>query len=70
MSYIAEYLWIDGTKPSAKIRSKAKVIAGNGKTISTAEKISISRDPLKSPEVLLISLIILFNNILNSFIND
>ena len=28
MSYIAEYLWIDGTKPSAKIRSKAKVIAG------------------------------------------
>jgi len=31
MSYIAEYLWIDGTKPSAKIRSKAKVIADSEK---------------------------------------
>ena len=31
MSYIAEYLWIDGTKPSAKIRSKAKVIADSDK---------------------------------------
>ncbi len=31
MSYIAEYLWIDGTKPSAKIRSKAKVISDSEK---------------------------------------
>jgi glutamine synthetase len=26
MSYIAEYIWIDGTKPTAKLRSKAKVM--------------------------------------------
>jgi glutamine synthetase len=26
MSYIAEYIWIDGTKPTAKLRSKAKVV--------------------------------------------
>ena len=27
MSYIAEYIWIDGTKPTAKLRSKARVFA-------------------------------------------
>lgn len=27
MSYIAEYIWVDGTKPTAKLRSKAKVVA-------------------------------------------
>ena len=26
MSYIAEYIWVDGTKPTAKLRSKAKVV--------------------------------------------
>lgn len=26
MSYIAEYIWIDGTKPTAKLRSKARVL--------------------------------------------
>ncbi len=27
MSYKAEYLWIDGQKPTAKMRSKGKVVA-------------------------------------------
>src|ERR1044072_6420369 len=27
MSYKAEYIWIDGTQPTAKVRSKTKVIA-------------------------------------------
>ena len=27
MAYIAEYIWIDGTEPSAKLRSKAQVLA-------------------------------------------
>ena len=27
MSYLAEYIWIDGTKPTAKLRSKTKVVA-------------------------------------------
>ncbi len=27
MSYIAEYIWVDGTEPTAKLRSKAKVVA-------------------------------------------
>ena len=27
MAYIAEYIWIDGTEPTAKLRSKAQVIA-------------------------------------------
>ena len=27
MSYLAEYIWIDGTEPTAKLRSKTKVIA-------------------------------------------
>jgi glutamine synthetase len=26
MSYLAEYIWIDGTKPTSKLRSKAKVV--------------------------------------------
>lgn len=26
MSYIAEYIWVDGTKPAAKLRSKAKIM--------------------------------------------
>ncbi len=26
MSYIAEYIWVDGTEPTAKLRSKAKVV--------------------------------------------
>ena len=30
MAYIAEYIWIDGTEPTAKLRSKAQVIE-NGK---------------------------------------
>ena len=29
MAYIAEYIWIDGTEPSAKLRSKAQVLADN-----------------------------------------
>jgi len=28
MDYIAEYIWIDGTQPTAKLRSKAQVLAG------------------------------------------
>jgi glutamine synthetase len=27
MSYIVEYIWVDGTEPTAKLRSKAKVVA-------------------------------------------
>src|ERR1043165_8180620 len=27
MAYKAEYIWIDGTEPTAKLRSKTKVIA-------------------------------------------
>ena len=27
MSYKAEYIWVDGQKPTAKLRSKGKVIA-------------------------------------------
>ena len=27
MSYRAEYIWIDGTEPTSKLRSKTKVIA-------------------------------------------
>ena len=27
MSYIAEYIWIDGSEPTAKLRSKARVFA-------------------------------------------
>ena len=27
MAYIAEYIWTDGTEPTAKLRSKAQVIA-------------------------------------------
>jgi len=27
MSYIAEYIWVDGTKPTPKLRSKARVLA-------------------------------------------
>jgi glutamine synthetase len=30
MSYKAEYIWIDGTKPTAKLRSKTKIITGDG----------------------------------------
>mgnify|MGYP003334120980 CR=1 FL=1 len=26
MAYRAEYIWIDGTEPTAKIRSKTKII--------------------------------------------
>ena len=29
MPYIAEYIWIDGTEPTAKLRSKAQVLADN-----------------------------------------
>jgi glutamine synthetase len=31
LSYQAEYIWIDGTKPTAKLRSKTKIVA-DGKT--------------------------------------
>ena len=31
MSYQAEYIWIDGTEPTAKLRSKTKIVA-DGKT--------------------------------------
>lgn len=27
MSYKAEYIWIDGTEPTAKLRSKTKILA-------------------------------------------
>ena len=27
MAYIAEYIWTDGTEPTAKLRSKAQVLA-------------------------------------------
>ena len=27
MSYKAEYIWIDGTSPTAKLRSKTKIVA-------------------------------------------
>jgi hypothetical protein len=29
MAYKAEYIWIDGTEPTAKLRSKTKVRAGD-----------------------------------------
>jgi glutamine synthetase len=29
MTYLAEYIWIDGTEPTAKLRSKTKVLTGN-----------------------------------------
>src|SRR5438874_3673295 len=28
MTYRAEYIWIDGTEPTAKLRSKTKVLTG------------------------------------------
>src|SRR5205085_11772622 len=28
MTYLAEYIWIDGTEPTAKLRSKTKVLTG------------------------------------------
>ena len=31
MAYIAEYIWIDGTEPTAKLRSKAKVFSDEEK---------------------------------------
>ncbi len=30
MTYRAEYLWIDGTEPTAEIRSKTKIIPDGG----------------------------------------
>ncbi|CAM5477998.1 hypothetical protein STANM309S_05897 [Streptomyces tanashiensis] len=30
MTFKAEYIWIDGTEPTAKLRSKTKIIAGEG----------------------------------------
>ncbi|MEY2464132.1 MAG: glutamine synthetase [Acidimicrobiaceae bacterium] len=30
MTYKAEYIWIDGTEPTAKLRSKTKIITGKG----------------------------------------
>ena len=27
MSYKAEYIWIDGTEPTARLRSKTKILA-------------------------------------------
>ena len=27
MSYKAEYIWIDGTEPTARVRSKTKILA-------------------------------------------
>jgi glutamine synthetase len=27
MAYKAEYIWIDGTEPTAKLRSKTKILA-------------------------------------------
>ena len=32
MAYKAEYIWIDGTEPTAKLRSKTKIIADGGST--------------------------------------
>ncbi|MFE4718694.1 glutamine synthetase beta-grasp domain-containing protein, partial [Streptomyces sp. NPDC056728] len=29
MTFKAEYIWIDGTQPTAKLRSKTKIIAGS-----------------------------------------
>ena len=29
MTFKAEYIWIDGTEPTAKLRSKAKIMAGS-----------------------------------------
>ena len=29
MTYKAEYIWIDGTEPTAKLRSKTKIMSGN-----------------------------------------
>ena len=33
MSYRAEYIWIDGQKPTAKLRSKTKVLASPAKNL-------------------------------------
>src|SRR3954462_1296926 len=30
VTYKAEYIWIDGTEPTAKLRSKTKIITGKG----------------------------------------
>ena len=30
MVYKAEYIWIDGTEPTPKLRSKTKIITGGG----------------------------------------
>jgi len=39
MTYLAEYIWIDGTEPTAKLRSKTKVI--DGKPSSGPDKLPI-----------------------------
>ena len=31
MSYQAEYIWIDGTEPTRKLRSKTKIVADGAK---------------------------------------
>ena len=32
MSYKAEYIWIDGTRPTAKLRSKTKILTDGRRT--------------------------------------
>ncbi|MEY2422728.1 MAG: glutamine synthetase [Acidimicrobiaceae bacterium] len=39
MTYLAEYIWIDGTEPTAKLRSKTKVL--DGKPLSKAAELPI-----------------------------
>lgn len=33
MTYMAEYIWIDGTEPTARLRSKTKIISGDPKQL-------------------------------------
>ncbi len=33
MTFKAEYIWIDGTEPTAKLRSKTKIITGGGRAL-------------------------------------
>ncbi|CAM5289760.1 Glutamine synthetase OS=Streptomyces tendae OX=1932 GN=GUR47_11430 PE=3 SV=1 [Streptomyces tendae] len=35
MTFKAEYIWIDGTEPTAKLRSKTKIITDAGQSAST-----------------------------------
>jgi glutamine synthetase len=54
MSYVAEYLWVDGTEPTAKLRSKAKVIAdGDDPGIWGFDGSSTNQAPGESSDVVL-----------------